>query len=932
MEHDDAGRRRARPAEATASWPTCGASARARRCRRWARAGPASSARRAACAAGISGVSDNGMPVDRPTNTTASRVGREQFYAIACDPRRSVAVEACAGAGKTWMLVSRILRALLAGAQPHEILAITFTKKAAGEMRQRLHEWLAAVRAAPRRASWREALRGARRRPQADAAHARGAAQACTQRCWPAGRPVQIRTFHSWFAALLRSAPLAVLQELGLPARYELLEDDKEAVARVWRRFHARGRAPTPAARADFEASVAAHGRFNTLKALAGGAGTSGWSSAWPTRTAWWRRRCSPSARCSRSSPACEQPEQLLQQACGARSRCLARPRVPGPRSRADLLGQGPRAGARRVTAGDVRRAWLRRLLTEEAGAAQVQRQAGRHRAVRAAQDLAQRLCRRRAASTRPGCTTSAWRGWRACCWPSFAALKREQRLGRHERRRARGAGAAVRPGAVRLGAGAAGPARAPPADRRIPGHQPAAVAGAARLAFQLCGRGRRGRPSVFIVGDPKQSIYRFRRAEPQVFRAAQDFIARELQGDRLSCDHTHRNAPAVLAAVNTVMGAGAGARGSTTDFRAAHHRSRRARGRGAARCRPMPAADARGRRPTRRTHWAWRDSLTVPRELPEEKLVTLECRQAAAWIAAAAALAAWRRPSVMVLARRRDRLAAMEDELRALHIPAQQPEKTDLCEAPEVQDLAALLDVLVSPAPRPVAGPRAEVAAVRLRRRRAGARWRCARAQRRRTGRRAPGSSCCRRARTCPSRWRAIAGRSCARWQRWVQALPPHDALQAIYDEGDVLARFARRAPAPLRAAVLANLQALLGAALQVDGGRYAHALCVRARAEGRRHPRPRRGRGRRGAPAHGARRQGPGSAAGAAAGHRRPRRRAPRPWACCASGRARRRRRGASPSSPARPGRRPATRRRWAWSRRPAPARGTQCACTSR
>src|SRR5205085_6075828 len=72
-----------------------------------------------------------------------ARITRERFYEIACDPRRSVAVEACAGAGKTWMLVSRILRALLAGAQPHEILAITFTKKAAGEMRKRLLEWLA---------------------------------------------------------------------------------------------------------------------------------------------------------------------------------------------------------------------------------------------------------------------------------------------------------------------------------------------------------------------------------------------------------------------------------------------------------------------------------------------------------------------------------------------------------------------------------------------------------------------------------------------------------------------------------------------------------------------------------------------------------------------------------------------------------------------
>ena len=65
-------------------------------------------------------------------------VSAEHFYAAACDPRRSVAVEACAGAGKTWMLVSRIVRALLDGVEPHEILAITFTKRAAAEMRERL--------------------------------------------------------------------------------------------------------------------------------------------------------------------------------------------------------------------------------------------------------------------------------------------------------------------------------------------------------------------------------------------------------------------------------------------------------------------------------------------------------------------------------------------------------------------------------------------------------------------------------------------------------------------------------------------------------------------------------------------------------------------------------------------------------------------------
>ncbi len=151
-------------------------------------------------------------------------VERAAFYTVACDPARSVAVEACAGAGKTWMLVSRILRALLDGTAPQDILAITFTKKAAGEMRQRLQDWLRDFAALDDAQATRElVLRGmAPEQAAASATDLRG----LHARLLAAGRPVQIRTFHSWFAALLRGAPLAVLQELGLPAEHELLEDD----------------------------------------------------------------------------------------------------------------------------------------------------------------------------------------------------------------------------------------------------------------------------------------------------------------------------------------------------------------------------------------------------------------------------------------------------------------------------------------------------------------------------------------------------------------------------------------------------------------------------------------------------------------------------------------------------------------------------------
>ena len=61
---------------------------------------------------------------------------------LASDPTLNVALEASAGTGKTRVLVDRYIHLIEGGASPRHVLAITFTRKAAGEMRSRIIEEL----------------------------------------------------------------------------------------------------------------------------------------------------------------------------------------------------------------------------------------------------------------------------------------------------------------------------------------------------------------------------------------------------------------------------------------------------------------------------------------------------------------------------------------------------------------------------------------------------------------------------------------------------------------------------------------------------------------------------------------------------------------------------------------------------------------------
>jgi len=61
-----------------------------------------------------------------------------QAQTHAARPHASTWVSANAGSGKTRVLTNRVARLLLAGAAPHRILCLTYTKAAASEMQSRL--------------------------------------------------------------------------------------------------------------------------------------------------------------------------------------------------------------------------------------------------------------------------------------------------------------------------------------------------------------------------------------------------------------------------------------------------------------------------------------------------------------------------------------------------------------------------------------------------------------------------------------------------------------------------------------------------------------------------------------------------------------------------------------------------------------------------
>ena len=78
------------------------------------------------------------MNIQIPKKPTDSMLTDEQWLAVQAEPAGDILVSASAGSGKTRVLIERLMRKIIGGTDISNVLVVTFTEKAAQEMKDRL--------------------------------------------------------------------------------------------------------------------------------------------------------------------------------------------------------------------------------------------------------------------------------------------------------------------------------------------------------------------------------------------------------------------------------------------------------------------------------------------------------------------------------------------------------------------------------------------------------------------------------------------------------------------------------------------------------------------------------------------------------------------------------------------------------------------------
>ncbi|HQT29741.1 MAG TPA: UvrD-helicase domain-containing protein [Thiobacillus sp.] len=741
--------------------------------------------------------------------------------ATALSPAHSAVVEACAGSGKTWLLVSRMIRLLLAGAEPSSLLAITFTRKAAQEMTDRLHTWLRLL-ALEDDATVRDFLRQ-RAVPESEIDALLPRARGLLETVLTARPGPTVTTFHGWFLDLLKRAPM----EFGVPWGAPLLERPSQLESEVRDRLLAQcAAAPASPNGVALLALLDAIGEHN-LQALL--------TNFLQARGEWW------AVTAGQSDPVAYALEQL---------RPGLHPDLEHDPVAAFWTDASMGALVTRVALG-----------LEKGSEAEFRNSTAIQQAL-AATDfdglrgliLTKKGARRAKKANAPtlkamGAEADTFlRDYDALeiAFETIAAIQTDQRiwaLNRHGLQLGHALLTAYQEAKAQQGVIDFADAewegcRLLASEEHAPG---LALKLDARYRHLLLDEFQDTNPlqwqalstwltaareadsdmTVFMVGDPKQAIYRFRRGEARVFTAAAEFLHTHFNAPLFSTHMTRRLSPAVVQALNPVFADMAG-------FEPHSHAPENATRPGALRCLPisMEKTDAVATA-------ALRNPLTTPLEEAADRAVHVEAARFAA-VLRDDILGRWgvtdkqrthpaRPGDVMALVTKRTHLALYERELNKAGIPFITSRRGGLLHALEAQDLIALLETLLLPhaglklahalksplfgcsdddllrlfsvqvsGVQPGVTPRGWARLIQL----------------------AADTD-------CPPTL-ARAARLLDGWRAQLGALPVHDLLDRIYFEGDLEARYAAAAPAAMRPQIAANLRAFMQLALTQDAGRY--------------------------------------------------------------------------------------------------------------
>lgn len=750
-------------------------------------------------------------------------------------PDRHASVHASAGTGKTWLLVTRIIRLLLAGAAPAGILAVTFTRKAAAEMLERLNDRLAGLATDDDTA----VDRSLQEMGETPSPALRGRARRLYEALLFDPRPVRATTFHAFCQEILQRFPV----EAEVPPGFELLDSDAELVDEAWDALYAQAtQAPGSAVAGALEQLFDACGTLaNTRQAL---------NDFLSHRIDWWaftQPARGPAAYAAASAQRLfgvdpdddpiatffsgQWPALLAEfatllsrhdtQTNRAHSAAILQALTPQDTATEDarVARLALVTGALLTRGGEPRKRTRSKALESVLGTAGCDRLLELHgQLCDALLELHDRLARHASLAL-----NGAWYRAGQRLLDHYQRIKREQRVLDF---------ADLEWHACRL-LNASGQAHwvQYKLDARIDhilvdefqDTNPTQWRLLLPLLEELAaGAGERAR-SVFLVGDTKQSIYRFRRADARLLTAASAWLESRLGAQRYSLESSRRSAPAIIDCVNRAFAAGPLAvRLPDFPLHSTHWTDLWGRVELLPPLAAPVAPDAGGATTT-----DLRNPLLQPRPRPADDRHEDEGRAIAARIRSlvdggtligpADAARPLRYGDILILLRGRTHAGVYETALRDAGVPFLGTARGTLLNNLEVRDLEALLNTLIAPhndlalaqVLRSPLFAAADEDLIRLAQTR-GNGWMERLLKIAADGHADDNSPLARAARLLPA------------WSAWVGRLPVHDLLDRIYHEGDVLARFEAAASPALKPRVHANLIRFIELALEVDSGRY--------------------------------------------------------------------------------------------------------------